>query len=132
MLPAAVQQRHDHVDPVGLPLSGLDQPLQVLVMVVRRHVVFVPKQIVGAVIVAHIHQDKQVRAPDGGFDDALAVAGGEPGALRLDPECLFIAAALSAPLHQVLVNLRSKALRAVHHNEPQWRDPVLPVKNCIG
>ena len=132
VLPAAIQQRHDHVDSVRLSLSCLNQALQVLIMVIRRHMVFIAKQLIRAVIIAHIRQNKQVRTPNSGLDEPLSVSGGKPGTFCFNQEGLFISAALSAPLNQILVNFLPKLFRTVHYNESQGRYPVSPVKNCIG
>lgn len=82
VLPSAVEQGHHHGDAVGLAHGGLDQPLQVLVMVVGGHVVLLAKVLVGAAVVAHIHHKVQVIAPHGALQNALAIAGGEPGQLQ--------------------------------------------------
>lgn len=63
VLPPAIEQGHHHGQAVGLAHGRLDQPLQVLKMVIGRHVVFLAKILVCAAVVAHIHNKVQVIAP---------------------------------------------------------------------
>ena len=117
VLAAAVQQGHDDVDAVCFAARRLDDPLQILKMVVGGHGVFLAEQLVGAAVIAHIHQDEQVVTANAGFDDALAVTGGEAGTLRLHQEIGLRSAALLRPGHQMAVDLFPQLLCAVERQD---------------
>ena len=112
VLAAAVEQRHDDGDAVGLAAGGLDQPLQVLVVVVGAHAVFRAEQPVLAAVVAHIHHEVEIVAPHGALDHALAVAGGKAGALAGDDEGLLVKALAVGPTDQVAVDQRGQFVGA--------------------
>jgi hypothetical protein len=89
---------------VGLAAGGLDNPLEIHEMVVRRHGVLFAEHFVGAAVVPNIDQNEQVVAADAGFDNPLAVSGGEPGAFRLHHKGVVGAAAFVRPFGQVCVD----------------------------
>ena len=74
VLPASVEQGHNHVDSVGLTAGRLNQPLQVLEMVVGRHVVLLTEIIVGTAVVSHIYDEEQIISTHCGIDHSLSVA----------------------------------------------------------
>jgi len=77
VLTALIEEGHDHIDAAGFAADRQDGALQILVMVVRAHVVDQAVHFVGAGKVHDIDQDEQVVAADGVADDRFAFAGGE-------------------------------------------------------
>ena len=64
VLAAFIKERHDHVDTVCLAVGCGDDSFQVLIVIVRRHVVQMTVDGVGQTVVADVHHDKQVCAAD--------------------------------------------------------------------
>ncbi len=92
MLPALIEERHDDIDPVGLAIASGNDPFQILVMVVRGHMVGKSMYIVGDAVVAHIHQQKEILAADGFLDGGLALAASKAGRLHLCQIVVFAVA----------------------------------------
>ena len=84
-----------------------------------------------AVVVAYVHQNVQVGATDRGLDQALAVAGGETGAVHLDGEALLLLAAAMCPAQQMILDLLAQILSAIHGNDPQRRHIGLQLKDVF-
>ena len=74
MLTAFIKERHDHVDPVGSGRTGADDTLQILVVVIRRHMVHITGHFVGQGVVGHIHHGKHICTAHRLSDDTLAFA----------------------------------------------------------
>ena len=89
MLAAFIQERHDHIDPVSLACGSGNDPLQILIMVVRRHMVYMAADGVCLAVIRDIHHDKEVCAADGFFDVAFAFAGSETNAFTFNKERWF-------------------------------------------
>ena len=97
---------------MSLAAGGLDQALQVLVVVVGAHAVFRAEQPVLAAVVAHIHHEVEVVTANGVLDHALAVAGRKTGALAGDDEGLLVEAFAVGPTDQVAVDQRGQFVGA--------------------
>ena len=140
MLTAFVEHRHDDVDAVRLAADSRDNALQVGIMLVRRHRDFASIELIGALIRAHIADDKQVIAANGIRDHTLAFACTETRAMRFQQEAVLIRAVeavellvrggIHLPVHQVLVDAASHFLVAVHGNDAQRRDR--PHRELLG
>ena len=100
-------------------------------MVIRAHAVFRAEQPVLAAVVAHIHDEIQIVAPDRALDNALAVAGGEPGALAGDDKGFLVHPHPLGPAHQMPVDLFAQLLGAGGHDQPQVGHAVLAVKEVL-
>ena len=132
VLPSAVEQGHHHGDAVGLAHGGLDKPLQVLVMVVGGHVVLLAKVLVGAAVVAHIHHKVQVIAPHGALQNALAIAGGEPGAAAANAEGVDVHPRLVCPPYQVRLDFVRQLLGALHGDNAKGRHTVFGTEKKLS
>jgi len=140
MLTAFVEHRHDDVDAVRLAADSRDNAFQVGIMLVRRHRDFASIELIGALIRAHIADDKQVIAANGIRDHTLAFACTETRAVRFQQEAVLIRAVeavellvrggIHLPVHQVLVDAASHFLAAVHGNDAQRRDR--PHRELLG
>ena len=62
MLTALVKERHDDVDSVSLSGGGGDNPLEILVMIVRGHMIYMTADSIGFAVIGNIYHDKQIRA----------------------------------------------------------------------
>ena len=75
VLAALVEERHDDVDPARFSANGCDDALQILKMIVRRHVVRIFSNGVGQAVVADIYEQIEIRAADRIFDDTFCLSG---------------------------------------------------------
>ena len=132
VLPSAVKQGHHHGDAVGLAHSRLNQPLQVLIVVIGGHVILFAKVLVGAAVVAHIHHKVQVIASHRALQDALAVAGGEPGTAASNAESVNVHSRLFRPAHQVRLNLVGKFFGALQGHYAQGGNAVLRAEKVLS
>ena len=96
VLPALVQHRHDNVDALGFAADSGDDALQILEVVVGGHGHFHAVHVKGFVVGAYVDDDVDVVPAHAFFDDALAFAGAEAGAVRLDQEGVTV-----EPRHRV-------------------------------
>ena len=55
MLPAFIEKRHDHVDPVSLAVDRGNDSFQVLVMVIGRHMIDIAVHFIGNTVITDIH-----------------------------------------------------------------------------
>ena len=78
VLTALVQKRHDDADAVRLAVGGGDDPLQILKVVVRRHMVDPAADFVGNAVVHDIRDDIEIRTADRLADHRLAFSGPVP------------------------------------------------------
>ena len=111
VLTAAVKQRHHNVNAVCLTTCRLNETLQILIMVIRGHVVLVAEVVVGQAIIAYVYNKEQVIAAHGRLDKALAVAGRETRAAVFDDERVHIHTGTLCPTHQMGLNLFGKLTR---------------------
>ena len=79
MLSALVQKGHDYVDPMGFAPHGSNDPLQVLVMVIGRHMVGITVHFICNAVIAHIHQQEQIFASDGFMECTFGFSRSETG-----------------------------------------------------
>ena len=130
MLPTFVKIGHDHVDPAGFSADGGDNAFQVLIMVIRGHMVFLPEKGIGQTVVNDIHQKIEVHSADGFLNDAFSLSGPEPGnpafeqiGIALiageDQAVLMFAFPLPAPFYEVMVHLLAERLAACQRDDPQ-------------
>ena len=89
VLAAFVEEGHDHIDSVGFSGSGGNDPFQVLIVVVRGHMVLVAADGVGETVIGNIHHNIQVCTADRLPDIPLAFPGAKTGTGAFDQERLF-------------------------------------------
>ena len=71
VLAALIEERHNDIDAAAFSAYSRDDPLQVLEMIVRGHVVDIPRQRVCYAVVADVHHQVQVLAADRFGDNAF-------------------------------------------------------------
>ena len=71
VLTAFIKERHDHIDPVGFSGGGGNNPLQILIMIVRGHMIGMTADLVCQAVVAYVYHNKHIRSPDRFADNAF-------------------------------------------------------------
>ena len=80
MLSAFIEERHDDVDTSQRTVAGSDDTLQILVVVIRRHVVGIAVHVVSNTMIAYIGENEQILTADGLADLRFASPASETGA----------------------------------------------------
>ena len=75
VLTAAVEDRHDDGDPMSLSSCRLDKSLEILIVVVRRHVVEMTADSIGKAVIAYICHNKKICTADRFSEDAFCFSG---------------------------------------------------------
>ena len=78
VLPAFIKERHDHVDPSGFSSYRGDDALQILIVVIRGHVIFVSAEGIGQAVVHNINENVEIHAANGFQNDTLGFACSKP------------------------------------------------------
>ena len=65
MLSAFIEERHDDVDTSGFSVAGGDDTLQILVVVIGRHMVGIAVHVVSNTMIAYIGENEQILTADG-------------------------------------------------------------------
>ena len=123
MLAAFIKKRHNHVDPARFSAYRRDHPLQILEMIVRRHMVLDPAKRISQAVIAHIHHQVQIIAPNRLQKFTLSLAASKSRRSRADnirislisrkrDGGLMLAFPLMSPAYQPLVYLLSQSLAA--------------------
>ena len=112
VLPAFVKEGHDDRDPLRLAVAGRDHAFQILIMVIRRHVVFDTVHLIFQRPVAYVHQDENIPVPYGFLEDALCLPARKARALRLN-QAYFSA----APLRKDLIDTVARPLCRLQGNQ---------------
>ena len=81
MLASFVKERHDDVDSAGFTGAGKNNTLEILVVIVRAHVVFLTEHLIGAGKIGYITDDEKVMTTDRTLDNGLTFTGRETGIL---------------------------------------------------
>ena len=81
VLSPLIEKGHDDIDSGSFAVAGRDDALQVLKMVVWRHMVDEAVHVVGDAMVADIHHQKQILPSDGLSENCLPFAAAESGCL---------------------------------------------------
>ena len=131
VLPRAVELGGDDSDALCLAAYGLDAAEQIHEMVVRAHVVHHAEHFIGAVVVAHVRQDKNIHAPDAFLQHALGVPGGETGKIYGNHEAVPGFRSHGRPVHQPAVDLVSQFLRPGQDDEAEFIKVVPCVKQLF-
>ena len=72
VLSAFVKERHDNIDTASLTCCSSDNSLQILIMVIWRHMVKMSVYCVSQAVVAYISHDKKISTTDCLFQDTLS------------------------------------------------------------
>ena len=75
MLAAPIQERHDNGNALCLSICGGNNPLQVFIMVVRRHMILFSEDGIGDTGIQHVNDDKQIYSADRIQDDSPSLTG---------------------------------------------------------
>ena len=135
MLTAFVQEWHNNIDSTGFSTDSCNDTLQILEMVIRRHVVCVAAKRIRQTVIADIKQNVDIISADRFVDDTFCLSRTETRNLRLNDIAValiafvggnvflskFISASFS-PLNQVIVDFFSKCGAAVQRNQSQSSD----------
>ena len=132
MLTTAVQNRHNHIDTVCLTADSLNNPLQILIVVIRRHSVFLIVHLILNVIVAHIYNDEQISAADSRLNQSLAVARRKPRAFTLNQKRVYVIAAFACPVYQIGIDLLTQFFCTAQRNQSQRSHVCFVIKQNIG
>ena len=84
VLASLIEKGHDHIDTARFSVCCGNDTLQILIVVVRRHMVFVTADRVSQAVVQHIGKDKKIHASYGLFQDSFGFAGTETRAAAVD------------------------------------------------
>ena len=84
MLAAFVKEWHDYINSSCLSTYGCNDSLQILIMIIRRHVVNMPAQGIGQTVVAYIHHKIKILSADRLCNDSLGFTGAETRNLSTD------------------------------------------------
>ena len=79
VLTALIEEGHHHVDPFCLSGSGRNNTLQILKMIIRRHMVYLPAYGVSQAVIADIYQDIKICSPNRIVKLPFAFPGTETG-----------------------------------------------------
>ena len=127
VLAALIEIGHDHGDPAGFTADRSDRSLEVLIVVVRRHVVLKTEHLIGLAVVDDICDQVQVHTADGLCHYAFSFTCAEAGKVAVDnvgrtlvadigQRILVLALALISPACKVKVDLRSHFLASFDRN----------------
>ena len=83
MLSAFIEERHDDVDTSGFAVAGGDDTLQILVVVIRRHVVGIAVHVVSNTMIAYIGENEQILTADGLADLRFGFTASETGHIHV-------------------------------------------------
>ena len=130
VLAAFIQKRHDHRDTARFSAYGGNNPLQILKVIVRGHVVYMAAQRISEAVVADIHHDVEVVAADRLVDNALCLAAAKAGDLCVHNIRILLVSFKSnggfifvfpfpAPVRQIVVHFFAQLCAAVHRDQAQ-------------
>ncbi len=128
MLAGLIHEGHNHVDALALSGGGSDQTLEVSIVIVRRHVVYLSEQGIGQRVIHHIHQEVDVLAANGLLNRTLRLTGTETGNLRRynvavllvafkSDGMLMLALPVASPLSKIIVDADSQGLNGLQRNQ---------------
>jgi hypothetical protein len=103
VLASLVKEGHDNIDPVGLAVDGGDHSLEILEMIVGRHVIGKAVHLICDGVIGDIHEDVDILASGGILKHSLAFAGGEAGQNDRKPVVLFIVSLISGVIPVFIV-----------------------------
>ena len=89
VLTALIKKRHDHIDPVGFSGGSSNDPFEILIMVIRRHMVGMTADLVCQAVVAYIYHNKHIRSPDRFTDNAFGFSGAKAWTVTVDEKALL-------------------------------------------
>lgn len=130
VLAALVEEGHDHVNAARFSAYCCDDPLQILEVIVRGHMVGMPAERVGQTVIADINQNIDVIAPDGFQDRSLGFAGAEAGSFAADQigiplvsvkkqGAFMLQFPFLSPLDQEIIHFLPQGGAAVHSDNAQ-------------
>ncbi len=133
MLPAFIQKRHDYIDTSCLTSDGGDHTFQVLVMIVRGHVVDMSCKRIGQTVVAYIYHKVDILSANGFVNNALGFPGAKTRHFCVDQigiplisvvnNIIFIYVAFFLPpLYDVVVYPAAHLFAAVKSNDSKRSD----------
>ena len=130
VLSSFIQVWHDNGDASCLAADRGDDTLEVLIMIVRRHVVHLAEHLIGFTVIDDINEKIEVHAAHGTLHNALAFTGSETRQVAVHDirrslisgkreAVLVLAFPLGAPLGQIIVNFLPDIFAAFQRDESQ-------------
>ena len=92
VLAALIQKWHDYVDSSGFSGDGSNDSFQVLIMIIRGHMVGLSRQRICQTVVADIYQNIDIIATYGFLQDTFCFSGTETGKIRPDQVSISVVA----------------------------------------
>ena len=92
VLAALIQKWHDHVDSSGFSGDGSNDSFQVLIMIIRGHMVGLSCQRICQTVVADIYQNIDIITTYGFLQDTFCFSGTETGKIRPDQVSISVVA----------------------------------------
>ncbi len=89
MLSAFVEEGHDDIDSVCLTVDGRDDSLEILIMIIGRHMIDISVHLIGNTMIADVRQNKDIFTSDRRSEHALCLSAAETGTFRLH-EVIFL------------------------------------------
>ena len=84
VLAALIEIGHDHGDPAGFSADRSDRSLEVLIVIVRRHMVLKSEHLIGLAVVDNIRDQVQIHSADGLGHYTFAFTGTKAGKVTFD------------------------------------------------
>ena len=133
MLSALIQERHDDSDSSGFTADRGDDPLEVLVVVIRRHAILLPAEGISHAVIAHIDHDIEIISPDRFLNNAFRLPGAEPRNIHIEQigaalvpgkgeRTFMLIFPLCAPFDEIVVYLFPQCLTAFQGNDAKRTD----------
>ena len=119
VLTSAIKAGHDHRHPVGPTGHRLNQTLQICEMIVRRHMILHAKQIIGNAVIARIHHDENIVAPDGLLHQTLRVTALETGTGTFNDKRVLLNADFLGPSAKMNINEVRQLFRTRAGDQPK-------------
>ena len=124
VLSALIEEGHDHVDTLCFSTGSSNDTLQILIMVIGRHMVDLTTHFVGQAVVCDIKHDIEIISADGLLDRSFCLSVSETGQRVVNQvavtlialECNVIRVKLlpaGAPFYELLIHFLAKFLAAL-------------------
>ena len=131
VLTALIEERHDNSDAFGLAAHCRNDSLQILIMVIRRHMVCLAAQGIGQAVIAYVNHQIQVIAADRFTENALGLAASESGNTRGNNVVIslitfendigmMLVLSFISPLNEIVVDLLAEFLAAGKGNDAEF------------
>ena len=133
VLAGLIHKGHDDIDPLRLPGGRRDQPLQIRVMIVRRHMIYMAEDRIGDGVIHDIHKEIDVHAAHSLQNLPLRLPRAEAADLRRNDVIVLLIAIkgnrvlvltlpLRSPRGEIAVDSLSQGLYGLKRHQSQRTD----------